>query len=140
MGIDAITESVELIKAGKAPRIPQDESKATYEPPCDDRVASLNFEKPMKEIYNFVRGCDPQPGAYTTLRGKRIRFYDAKMFPSTIDKRPGEIVSIAEGGLQIAVKGGVIRVGKLRVDKGEKIQPIEFAKLVDLKIGDRFGE
>ena len=30
MGIDAITESVELIKTGKAPRVPQDESKATY--------------------------------------------------------------------------------------------------------------
>ena len=62
------------------------------------------------------------------------------MFHSTIDKRPGEIVSIEEGGLQIAVKRGFMRVGKLRVDKGEKIQPIEFAKLVDLKIGDRFGE
>src|SRR3989304_7464251 len=36
MGIDAIVEAVELIKTGKAPRIPQDESRATYEPPCDD--------------------------------------------------------------------------------------------------------
>jgi methionyl-tRNA formyltransferase len=154
MGIEAIIEAVELIKIGKAPRIPQDESKATYEPPCDDRVASVNFENPIKDIYNLIRGCDPQPGAYTTYHpspypsplrgegkgeGKKVRFYEAKMFPSTIDKRPGEIVSIEEKALQIAVKGGVIRVGKLRVDKGEKIGPIEFEKLVDVKIGDRFG-
>jgi len=140
MGIDAIVEAVGLIKKGKAPRIPQDESKATYEPPCDDRVASVSFEKPMKDIYNLIRGCDPQPGAYIMFKGKRVRFYDAKMFPSAIDKRSGEIVSIEEGGLQIAVKGGLIQIDKLRVDKGEKIEPIEFAKLVDVKIGDRFGK
>jgi len=139
MGIDAIVEAVELIKKGKAPRIPQEESKATYEPPCDDRVAFVNFEKPIKEIYNLIRGCDPQPGAYTTFRGKRVRFYDAKMFPSSIDKRSGEIVSVEDAGLQIAVKGGLIQIGKLRVDKGEKIGPIEFAQSIDLKIGDRIG-
>lgn len=140
MGIDAIVEAVELIKKGKAPRIPQEESKATYEPPCDDRVAFVNFEKPIKEIYNLIRGCDPQPGAYTTFQGKRVRFYDAKMFPPSIDKRSGEIVSIEDAGLQIAVKGGLIQIGKLRVDKGEKIGPIEFAQSIDLKIGDRFGK
>jgi methionyl-tRNA formyltransferase len=140
MGIDAIIEAVELIKTGKAPRIPQDESRATYEPPCDDRVASVDFDKSIKDIYNLIRGCDPQPGAYTTLKGKRVRFYDAKMFPSVIEKQPGEILSIEEGALQIAVKGGVIQVGKIRVDKGEKIGPLEFARSIDLKIGDRFGE
>ncbi|OGP90305.1 MAG: hypothetical protein A2157_11100 [Deltaproteobacteria bacterium RBG_16_47_11] len=140
MGIDAIVEAVGLIKRGKAPKIPQDESKATYEPLCDDRVASVNFEKPIKDIYNLIRGCDPQPGAYTMFKGKRVRFYDAKMFPSAIEKRSGEIVSIEEGGLQIAVKGGRIQIGKLRVDKGEKIEPIEFTRSIDLKIGDRFGE
>ena len=145
MGVDAMVEAVELIKKGKAPKILQDESKATYEPLCDDRVASVDFEKPIQDIYNLMRGCDPQPGAYTTYHpspypsplrgegkgeGKKVRFYDVKMFPSAMGMQPGEIVSIEEGGLQIAVKGGVIKVGKLRVDKGEKIGPIEFAKLV----------
>jgi len=140
MGVDAMVEAVELIKKGKAPRIPQDDSKASYEPPCDDRVASVNFEKTIRDIYNLIRGCDPQPGAYTTFRAKRIRFYDVKMFPSAIEKQPGEVVSIEERSIQIAVKGGVIQIGKLRVDKGEKIGPMEFAKLVGLKVGDRFGE
>ena len=140
MGIDAMVEAVELIKTGKAPRVPQDDSKATYEPLCDDRVASVNFEKPMKDIYNLIRGCDPQPGAYTTFKGKRVRFYDARMNPAEMKKQAGEIVSIGEKALQIAVKGGVIQVGKLRVDKGEKIGPIEFTQSIGLKAGDRFGE
>jgi methionyl-tRNA formyltransferase len=140
MGIDAVVEAVELIRKEKAPKIPQDDSKATYEPPCDDRVASVNFEKSIKDIYNLIRGCDPQPGAYTTFKGKRVRFYDAKMDAAEMKKGRGEIVSVEEESLRISVKGGTVRVGKLRVDKGEKTGPVEFAKSADLKVGDRFGK
>ena len=140
MGIDAMVEAVELIKKGKAPKIPQDESEATYEPPCDDRVASVNFEKPIKDIYNLIRGCDPQPGAYTIFKGKRVRFYDAKLLSPSEEKSHGEIVSIQKEGLHFAAKGGIIEVGKLRVDRGEKIGPIQFVESVGLKIGDQFGK
>jgi methionyl-tRNA formyltransferase len=132
-------EAVELIKQRKAPRIPQDDSKATYEPPCDDRVAAVDFEKPITAIYNFIRGCDPQPGAYITVRGKKVRLYDARIQSSPTEKRTGEIISFSEGGVQIALKGGIIRVSKLKVDKGEKIGPKEFAQIFDLKVGDRLG-
>jgi methionyl-tRNA formyltransferase len=140
MGVEAMVEAVQLIKKGKAARILQDDSKATYEPPCDDRVASVDFDKSIIDIYNFIRGCDPQPGAYMTFKGGKVRFYDVKMSLSAIEKPIGEIVDIEEGSLQIAVKDGIIQVGKLRVDKGERIGPVEFAKMFGLKIGDRFGE
>ena len=140
MGIDAMMEAVELIKKGKAPRIPQDESKATYEPPCDDKVASVDFGKSINDIYNLIRGCDPQPGAYTTFKGKKVRFYDARMDPLPSGRGRGQIVAIEEGGLQIAVKGGTIKIGKLRVDKGEKVGAMEFARSVDAKVGDTLGE
>ncbi|OGP67325.1 MAG: hypothetical protein A2169_03975 [Deltaproteobacteria bacterium RBG_13_47_9] len=139
MGIEAIVEAVNLVKSGKAPRIPQDESKATYEPPCDDRVASVEFEKTIDQIYNMIRGCDPQPGAFTTFKGKRVRFYDAKKNLTPIEKRPGEIISLGEEGIEFAGRGGTLRVGKLRVDKGEKIGSLEFAALVGLHVGDRLG-
>lgn len=154
MGVDAMVEAVELIKSGKAPRIPQDDSNATYEPPCDDRVASVDFEKPVKDVYNLIRGCDPQPGAYTTFHpspfpsplggegkgeGKKVRLYEAKMSSADIGKQPGEIVAIEERNLQIAARDGILQIGKLRVDKGEKLSPAEFAKLIGGKVGDRLG-
>jgi methionyl-tRNA formyltransferase len=140
MGVDAMVEAVELIKKGKAPKIPQDDSKATYEPPCDDRVVSVNFEKSIKDVYNLIRGCDPQPGAYTTYQGKRVRLYEAKMSSSDIRKQPGEVIAIEEGSVQIAVKDGIVQIGKLRVDKGEKVGPAEFAKSMGVKVEDRFGK
>jgi methionyl-tRNA formyltransferase len=139
LGVHAIMEAVELIEKGRAPRIPQDDSKATYEPPCDDRVAKVDFEKPARDIYNFIRGCDPQPGAYTTFKGKKVRLYDAMFLQESTGSIPGEIISIDENGLRVALEDGVIQIGKLRTDKREKVGPMEFAKLTDLKVGDRFG-
>ncbi|MGH6631671.1 MAG: methionyl-tRNA formyltransferase, partial [Burkholderiales bacterium] len=39
LGVDAIGEAVDLIKAGNPPRIAQDESKANYDSPCRDEHA-----------------------------------------------------------------------------------------------------
>ena len=140
MGVDAMIEAVELIKRGTAPRIPQDGSKATYEPPCDDRVASVAFDKAGKDIYNLIRGCDPQPGAYTMIKGKKVRLYEASFNAEAPGKFPGEVVFVEEKGIGIALRDSAIRVGKLRADKGEKTGPREFASSVDLKVGDRFGQ
>ena len=138
LGVKAMVEAVDLIKEGKAPRIPQDESRATYEPPCDDRVAAVDFTKPIQEIYNLIRGCDPQPGAYTTLKGKKVRLYEARMELANVDKPAGEIVAIDDRGVQIAVRGGLLRIGRLRLNQGEKSGPLEFAQGIDWKRGDRF--
>ncbi len=140
MGVEAIVEAVGLIKEGKAPRIPQDESKATYEPPCDDRVAQIDFTKPLLEIYNLIRGCDPQPGAFAFFKGMKVRFYEARMIPEYTEIPPGEIVSIGEEGLMISANGGMIQVRKMRVDKGEKMEAIELAKHIGLKVEDRIDK
>jgi len=139
MGVEAMVEAVELIGRGKAPRIPQDESKATYEPPCDDSVASVDWEKLSRDLYNLIRGCDPQPGAHTTIKGKKVRLYDARLHLVPSKKPPGEIILIETGGIRVAVKDGFMEIGKLRVDRGEKVRPKEFAQSVALMIGDRFG-
>jgi len=140
MGIEAMVEAVELIRKGEAPRIPQDEPKATYEPPCDDTVAVVDWKKPSRDLYNLIRGCDPQPGAHTTIRGEKVRFYSAKLHLVPTQESPGEILSIKEGGVGVAVTDGVIEIGKLRIGKGEKVAAYEFAHAMDLKRGDRFGE
>ena len=138
MGVDAILESIDLIKAGKAPKIVQDEAGATYEPPCDDRVAGIDWKKPAENLYNLVRGCDPQPGAFAMLKGEKIRFYGAKQIEKTSDKAPGTILGIDDKGIHVALSGGRLAVGKVRPAKGGKVASVEFAAERGLKAGDRF--
>ena len=139
MGVDAIVEAVALIKAGKAPKIPQDDSLATYEPPCDDKVAAVDWSKPASDVHNLIRGCDPQPGAFSTIQGSKVRFYKAKLLESIADKVPGEIVDINEGEVLVALDGGALRIGKVRDAAGAKVDAGEFARNADLQVGMKFN-
>ena len=138
MGVDAILESIDLIKAGNAPKITQDEAGATYEPPCDDKVAGIDWNKPADELYNLVRGCDPQPGAFAVLRGEKVRFYGAKRIEETVADAPGTILNVDDKGIHIALSGGRLIVGKVRPVKGGKMAAAEFAAEKGLKAGDTF--
>jgi methionyl-tRNA formyltransferase len=138
MGIEAMVEAVDLIKSGNAPAIIQDESKATYEPPCRDEHAKIDFAKPAREIFNLIRGCDPQPGAFASLGDKRIRLYEAGFSASSSDREPGTIASIDADGMKIALAGGTIRVKRARIDPNpKKVTPAELAASGDLKVGTK---
>jgi methionyl-tRNA formyltransferase len=139
LGIAAILESVDLIKKGRAPRIAQDDEKATYEPPCDDRVAEVDWAKPAAEMYNLIRGCDPQPGAYTFWRGEKIRFYGARFLEESIAEKPGTIVQIDSNGLHIAAHGGKLVVGKIHCQATGKVKAADFVSAHQLKAGDRIA-
>ncbi|MGD2029781.1 MAG: methionyl-tRNA formyltransferase [Desulfobacterales bacterium] len=140
VGVDAILESIDLIKAGKAPKIPQDEAGATYEPPCDDQVAGIDWNKPAGELYNLVRGCDPQPGAFALLNGEKVRFYGARLIEETPDKSPGTILAVDDRGIHVAVSGARLVAGKVRPAKGKKVAAAEFATDQGLKAGDMFDK
>jgi len=139
MGIEAILEAVSLIKSGKAPKIPQDDSLATYEPPCDDKVAAVDWSKPAADVYNLIRGCDPQPGAYSTVQGNKVRFYKARLLEPVAGKKPGEILDITEDEVVVALDGGALGIGKIRDAAGAKTDAAQFAKSADLKAGMEFG-
>jgi len=138
LGIEAIGEAVDLIKAGNSPRIVQDESKASYDPPCRDEHAKIDWSKPAQQVYNLIRGCDPQPGAHTTYNGKMARLFDACIQRGNDSAAPGEITNIGTEEINIALAGGTLIVKKMR-GEGAKVSGAEFAKQADLKIGERLG-
>ena len=59
MGVEAMLEAIDLVKAGKAPRLKQDETKATYEGRCGPDNAHIDWGKPWSEIDRLIRGCNP---------------------------------------------------------------------------------
>lgn len=142
MGVEAIVEAVGLIHKGDAPGIPQDESVATYEPPCNDKVAAVDWAKNGGEIYNLIRGCDPQPGAYASFNGERVRFYNARFIGGKIggdiDLPPGTVTGLDTGGLRIAVQGGELLVSRVRPASAGKMEASEWAAAAGIKPGDRF--
>ena len=138
LGVEAIGEAVELIQAGNPPRIVQDESKANYDPICKDEHAQIDWSKPAKEVYNLIRGCDPQPGAHTTHHGKMVRIFDARLRLGDNAAPAGQVTGIGAEEIIIALNGGTLTAKKARGD-GAKVSGAELARQVGLNVGDRLG-
>jgi methionyl-tRNA formyltransferase len=138
LGIEAIGEAVDLINKGNPPRMVQDETKASYDPPCGDEHAKIDWSKPAQGVYNLIRGCDPQPGAHTTYNGKMVRIFDARLQNGTNSPPPGQITGVGDEEITIALKGGTLTVKRMR-GEGAKVSGAELAKQLGLKIGDCLG-
>ena len=143
MGVDAMLEAVDLVKAGKAPRLAQDLSKGSYESWCRKENAGIDWSKPESDVYNLIRGTNPQPGAWTTANAKVLDIYDCVRAGSggePSSSKPGEIVELTAADFTIATgSGGRIRVKRVKPEGGQKISAAEFAAAAGLKIGHVLG-
>lgn len=139
MGVEALVEAIQLIKEGKAPRIPQDNSQATYEPLCREQHGIIDWTKPAQEVYNLIRGTNPQPGASTTWQGQKLKIFDSKLIKSAPAGAPGEVTSISQDGFAVACQGGSIMVKRVQPAGSGKLSAAEFIKNTKLKKGDRLG-
>uniref|UniRef100_A0A7V4G6I4 Methionyl-tRNA formyltransferase n=1 Tax=Desulfobacca acetoxidans TaxID=60893 RepID=A0A7V4G6I4_9BACT len=139
MGVAAVLEAVDLIAKGQAPRIPQDHSQATYDPPCDEKVAAIDWSKPGRAVFNFIRGCDPQPGATALFRGEKVKFYNPRFVELEHEAPPGEILEVnPDLGLTVAVAGGAVRITRFRTKALGKVKAPEFIEALKPKAGERF--
>jgi methionyl-tRNA formyltransferase len=56
---------------------PQDNAQATYAPILKKEDGRIDWHEPAREIVNRMRGFDPWPGAYSTLRGQKFQIFHA---------------------------------------------------------------
>jgi methionyl-tRNA formyltransferase len=137
MGVDAMIEAVDLVRGGKAPRMAQDESQATYESWCRKADAEIDWSRPAAAVYNLIRGTDPQPGAWTVFGGNEVQIYDS--LPGDRSGSPGSVLALTDQGFEVAAAGGSIVVKRVRPKGGKKMDAGAFAKEAGLQKGARLG-
>lgn len=141
LGVEALVESVRLVRDGKAPRLPQDESHATYEPPAEDENSGIAWMRPAREIYNLIRGSNPQPGAHCVLYATRVRIFDCALTETEEPAAaPGTVLRVRDGQVDIALMGAILHAKRLQRDGGKKLGAEEFAAEMGIEIGDGFED
>ena len=130
MGVKAMLEAADLVVAGKHKETVQDEALASYEGWCRAPEARINWSNHVDFTYNLIRGCNPAPGAWTTLSGKKVQIFDSrKHLVRTFGAVKGKIGEISEVGSQsffVTTQGGRIEVLKAKHEDGKKVSAVEF--------------
>lgn len=140
LGVEAMIEAVQMVRQGTAPRLEQDHSQATYEPLCNTVQAAIDWSLPAGQVYNLIRGCIPQPGAHTLLRGQPLKVLDSR--PGTPGRagKPGEILAVDSEQVEAACGEGSIRILRVQPAGGAKIAAGEFAAEIGLAPGECLGQ
>ncbi len=138
MGVDAMIEAVDLVRDGKAPKIDQDHSKATYESWCRKADGEIDWSKSVAEVHNLIRGTNPQPGAWTTLGGNELKIFDCKRVDGS--GKAGEVIELGDDGFTVAASGGAIKVLKVRPHDDKKIDASDFVAKTGLTKGTVLGD
>ena len=138
MGVEAMAEAVALVEAGDAPRIGQDHARATYEPPCTEEHARIPWHEPAQRVYDRIRGCNPQPGAWTTRRGERLGLFDCRLSLQEAAGMPGSVLRVGEDGFDVRLNGGALHVKRVQPQGARKTDAGEWAAAVGLKVNARF--
>lgn len=123
-GIKAMAEAVDLVAKGAAPKVPQPEKGATYDPMMNKKeLQKIDWSKPAKQVHDFIRALDSTPGAWTVMNGEEVRLFGSTLWKG--DALPameaeldveGRVGVIHEGGLLIkAADGGLVNVERIKI-------------------------
>ena len=139
LGVDACVEAANLLDAGNAPKTIQDDTKSTYESWCRKADARIDWKKSGIEVYNLIRGCNPQPGAWAEFMDEEFVFLDTKFSSEqSAEHFPGQIMEINKEDVKIAVKGGFLIVSRFKSKEQGKLYVKDMNTAV-LTEGDLFS-
>jgi methionyl-tRNA formyltransferase len=143
MGVEAMLEAADLVLAGKHRETAQDESRASYEGWCRSGEAKIDWAKPIDHVYNLVRGCNPAPGAWTTLNGKKLQIFDGRKTVfrrfADVPGKIGEVTGVTAQSFKVIAQGGLIEVLKAKLDDGKKISGGDLAQTGAIASGSLLG-
>ena len=155
IGAKLLVETVEKIEDGTAPREKQPED-FTMAPMLHKEMANIDWDKKdATQIKNLVRGLNPIMGAYTYLKGKKIKFWKVEKLTTEelaqkynemneymdyIKKvQPGTVLfSNAKQGLYIKCNNDIISVIEIQGENSRKMNILDFLRGNSINAGEIF--
>jgi len=135
--VDSVLEVCDLFRGGKPPHIVPDELQATYERRCIKKHARIDWNKPVVQVYDLIRGTNPAPGAWTTLNGEAVDIFDSARVPG--DGVSSKVIEISDAGVTVQCIGGRVLIKRVKPAGGAKQPASEWAATVGLNAGDILG-
>ena len=117
---------------------PQDENLATYAAKLDKAEARLDWRQPAEAIVRAVRAYNPQPGAYTSLRGEKLKIWSARALPGR--GQPGVVLRADAGGPAVGCGAGLVVPEEVQKAGGRRVRASEWLAGAHLAPGERLGE
>jgi methionyl-tRNA formyltransferase len=125
---EALFESLQMLAAGCAPRIPQDNALATFAPKLNREHGRIDWSEPAEVVERKIRAFNPWPGAFMTVSTNGT--HKLKIFSATIvdlQGRPGDLVKGADN-LIVPTGKGAVSLGEVQLEGKRRMSAAEFLR------------
>lgn len=125
-----LIEAPQIIGSGE-PQIqaaPDPQTILKHAPKLSTETCRINWNKPVDEVHNLIRGLSPYPAAFTSLEGRTLKVYRAEKVYAIADISPGEIKTDKKTFLQFACMGGYISIKELQLEGKKKMMIEDFLR------------
>ncbi len=140
LGAEALREALVLFKHGTLIARPQDEAQVTYAALIKKEDGRIDWTQDAISIERRIRAFHPWPSAYTTLQGKLLKVYAARVEHSDAPQAaPGTVIKSAPGSLVIATRGGALALAEVQLAGKKRLPVAEFLKGSALEPGSMLG-
>jgi methionyl-tRNA formyltransferase len=128
-GAALLIRALDLLRQGKAARIPQPAEGGSLAPPITPEMRRLDWRLPAVEVAGWIRGLDPAPGAYTLWKGQVLKLFGARVKKTEGSfAAPGTVNRLSPLGLEIACGRGTITVIEVHLAGHRRMSAAEFLR------------
>ena len=106
-----LVRTLKGLREGSIKPVPQGR-QTSYVPMLRKDDGRVDWSKPAREIYNFVRGMYPWPGAFTYMEGARVKILKAKAVAGGGAR--GRVLKVGRESFYVGTGDGVIEVLELQ--------------------------
>ena len=136
IGSTGLVDAIAAYGAGELSPVEQDHDAATNAPKITTEEAAIDWTQSSLAIRNKVRGLNPVPGAWTSLRGKRTKIWTTRpQGEGGLD--PGEL-DVRDGALVAGTGDGALELTEVQLQSKKPMSGVDAARGLRLARGERF--
>ena len=127
----ALSEAIELLQRGCAPRFPQNSGQATYAPKLTREDGRIDWSERADVIERKIRAFDPWPGAFTIVSDQSGRTYRLKILRAdcvALDGRAGELVGSDMEAMVVTAGKGALALRQVQLEGKSPMSSAEFIR------------
>jgi methionyl-tRNA formyltransferase len=137
-GARLLVATLDGIEDGALVATPQSSDGISSAPKLTVADAEVRWTAPALQVDRLIRACTPAPGAWTTLRGVRLKLRPVRLDQATSGLAPGEIRSDRDA-VRVGTGSHAVRLGEVQPQGRTAMPASDWARGVRLEPGERLG-
>ena len=122
---ETLLAALRLLAEGNAPRIPQDNTLATYASKLKREDAKIDWSESANVIERKIRAFNPWPGAFMTIDGRNLKIFSASI--ADLSDEPGKILR-SDNELVVAAGTNAVSLGEVQLEGKRRMSVAEFLR------------